>query len=95
MRALILALLCSPAWAGYACLEVGDPAGRRWFQDEPCAPGYVHSPLPPAPLIREAPRIPEGWGMDPIQVGSRPRGIVIWTRDSTGRTSVSIIRRRR
>lgn len=67
--ALALALAaCAPlAHAGYACRDLADPEGRRWFQTAPCGPGYRHDPLPdpaPAPLIREAPRLPDGWGAD-------------------------------
>ena len=62
--ALALALAASTAHAGYACRDLADPEGRRWFQDEPCGPGYRHDPLPDPPLIREAPRLPDGAGWD-------------------------------
>jgi hypothetical protein len=62
--ALALVLAASTAHAGYACRDLSDPEGRRWFQDAPCGPGYVHDPIPDAPLIHEAPRIPDGAGRD-------------------------------
>jgi hypothetical protein len=58
----LLALAASTAHAGYACRDLADPEGRRWFQTEPCGPGYRHDPLPPAPFIREAPRMPDDLG---------------------------------
>jgi hypothetical protein len=60
---LLLTVVASTAHAGYSCREIADTReGRRWFQTEPCGPGYVHDPLPEPPLIREAPRLPEGAG---------------------------------
>lgn len=61
---LLLALVAGPAMAGYACRDLADPEGRRWFQDAPCGPGFVHDPLPEPPFIREAPRLPGGAGLD-------------------------------
>lgn len=80
----------------YACIV----AGVATFSDVPCdRPAAAGMSLQNAQALAQIqdspPRLPEGWGMDPIQVGVRQRGIVIWTRDSTGRTSVSVIRRRR
>lgn len=60
--ALALALVASTAHAGWACRDLSDPEHRRWFQDAPCGPGYVHDPLPLPPLIHEAPRLPVEWG---------------------------------
>lgn len=62
--ALLLALCAGTAHAGYACRDLADPEARRWFQPEPCAAGYVHDPLPPTPLIHEAPALPAGWGYE-------------------------------
>ena len=46
---LLAALLATqaPSAHAYACLDPRDPDGRRWFQDDPCPPGLVDSPLPP------------------------------------------------
>lgn len=60
MSALILAV-----W--FACTPIDDPVnGTRYFQQEPCAPGYVHSPLPPEPVpfLRPGydPEPPIRWG---------------------------------
>lgn len=46
------------AW--FACTPVDDlVGGTRYFQQEPCAEGYAHAPLPPGapdvPLLRDAP----------------------------------------
>lgn len=59
-----LALAATTAQAGYSCRDLSDPEGRRWFQESPCGPGYVHDPIPVPPLIIEAPRLPDGWGAD-------------------------------
>ena len=59
-----MALSAGLAHAGFACRDLSDPEGRRWFQDEPCGPGFKHDPLPEPPLIHEAPRIPDSWGRD-------------------------------
>lgn len=59
---LLLALAVAPAHAGYSCRDLSDPEGRRWFQEQPCSPGYVHDPLPAAPLIHDAPRLPDDLG---------------------------------
>ena len=45
--ALLAALLATPSAHAYACLDPADPDQRRWFQDDPCPPGLVDSPLPP------------------------------------------------
>lgn len=41
---LIAALVFSTP--GFSCVDPLDPSGRRWFQDDPCPPGLVNSPLP-------------------------------------------------
>ena len=51
---MIATLMLAAAAAGFACRDLSDPEGRRWFQDEPCAVGYVHDPLPPVPVFRDA-----------------------------------------
>jgi len=62
LLALAVLATATPAHAGYACRDLSDPEGRRWFQSEPCGPGYRHDPIPDAPLIREAPRFPDDLG---------------------------------
>lgn len=57
-----LLLAAGTAQAGYACVDLSDAEQRRWFQEQPCPPGYVHSPLPDPPLIREAPKLPDDLG---------------------------------
>lgn len=64
LAALLLAASVSAAHAGYACRDLADPTGRRWFTDQPCPPGQVHDPLPVPPLVVEHPRIPDDWGLD-------------------------------
>jgi hypothetical protein len=66
MTRFLAALLALPlaAHAGYACRDLSDPDGRRYFQEAPCGPGYRHDPIPEPPLIREAPRLPDGAGWD-------------------------------
>lgn len=59
---LAMALAAGFSHAGFACRDLSDPEGRRWFQEEPCGPGFKHDPLPEPPLIHEAPRIPDGAG---------------------------------
>ena len=87
-----LAVLALPlvAQAGYACREITDVReGRRWFQEEPCGPGYVHDPLPSPPLIREAPRLPPGAGADGgsqwqvLGFDERGRVVGMWVRQGT------------
>lgn len=72
---LALALTASAAHAGYACRDLSDLEGRRGFQAEPCGPGYVHDPLPVPPLIREAPRLPDGVAAG---AGDDPKGDEPW-----------------
>ena len=91
----LAALLPLAAHAGYACLDHADPEQRRWFQTEPCAPPLVHRPLPDAPVIIEAPRLPDGWGVGggsqwPV-VGFDERGRVLgyWVPSGTARPWVS------
>lgn len=92
---LLLALAASTAHAGYACVDLGDPEGRRWFQEQPCGPGYVHDPLPAAPTIHEAPRLPDGAGYGSGSswqvVGFDERGRVMgyWVPSGTARPWVS------
>jgi hypothetical protein len=93
---LSLALVAAAsAHAGYACLDPADPEQRRWFQTEPCAPPLVHRPLPDAPLIIEAPRLPDGWGADSGSqwqvLGYDERGSVVgyWVRSGTAVPFVS------
>ena len=62
--ALLLALAAGAAHGGWACRDMADPDGRRWFSETPCGPGYRHDPLPDVPLIREEPRLPDGAGFD-------------------------------
>ena len=50
---LLLAVLATPSAQAYACLDPADPTGRRWFQDEPCPPGLIDSPLPAVPLVND------------------------------------------
>ena len=83
--ALLLALAAGAAQAeGYACLDLSDAEQRRWFQTEPCGPGYVHSPLPNVPLIREAPRLPDDLGPSPgsswqvLGFDHRGRPVGVW-----------------
>lgn len=94
---LSLALLAPVvAHAGYACVDPADPEQRRWFQTEPCAPPLVHRPLPDAPLIVEAPRLPDGWGSGSAGsewqvVGYDERGRVVgrWVEAGTSTRFVS------
>ena len=76
-----LAFIATTAHAGYACVDPADPEQRRWFQEAPCGPGFRHQPLPSAPLIREAPRLPEGAGRDAGGRSWQVRGF-----DERGRT---------
>ena len=93
---LALALAAGTAPAGYACRDLADPEGRRWFQDAPCPPGQVHDPIPPPPLIREAPRLPEGAGRDAggsswqvLGFDERGRTVGYWVRQGTAVPFVS------
>lgn len=92
----LLALTASAAQAGYACREITDVReGRRWFQTEPCGPGYVHDPLPDPPFIREAPRIPDGAGAvggsswQVVGFDERGRTVGMWVRQGTAVPFVS------
>ncbi len=94
-----LAVLALPlaAHAGYACREITDVReGRRWFQETPCGPGYVHDPLPTPPLIHEMPRIPDGAGRDAggsswqvLGFDHRGRTVGVWVRQGTAVPFVS------
>lgn len=91
MKPLILLALvaASTAHAGYACRDLGDVERRRWFQEQPCGPGYVHDPLPDAPLIVEVPRLPDGWGVgggsqwQVVGFDERGRTVGYWVRSGT------------
>lgn len=93
---VLAALLPLAAHAGYACRDLADPEGRRWFQDAPCPPGQVHDPIPPPPLIREAPRLPDGAGFDSpgsswqvLGFDERGRTVGTWVRQGTAVPFVS------
>jgi hypothetical protein len=49
----VITTLVLAATIGFACRDLSDPDGRRWMQDEPCAAGYVHDPLPLPPVFRD------------------------------------------
>ena len=90
-----IALAAPLAHAGYACRDLSDPEGRRWMQAEPCGPGYRHDPLPDVPLIREAPRLPDGAGFDSgsswqvVGFDERGRTVGYWVRSGTAVPFVS------
>ena len=93
---ILLALFASTAHAGYACREITDVReGRRWMQDAPCSEGYIHDPLPDAPLIHEMPRIPDGAGAvggsswQVLGFDHRGRTVGVWVRQGTAVPFVS------
>lgn len=92
----LLALTAGAAHAGYACVDPADPEQRRWFQEQPCVAPLAHKPLPDVPVIVEAPRIPDGWGLGSAGsewqvVGYDERGRVVgrWVEAGTSRPWIS------